>query len=316
MLSGKQLFVRPAVTGMLMLAVSSAAFGYSISTPPSFINSVGQPVAAHADFEFRNGGLVVTVQNQTADLRYFTQSLAGIKFTLKNFSGSASLQNSRGNVTLLGQNGMPGNPSAESTNWTFELKDGQFTLNAPGKLYTVLPDSGSQGFANADSSLTGADQSPFMTGPVSFFIALPNFDSAQSGDIEGVEFIFGDQAPDTGNLNGGLNNPIVNNGVPDPTFDPGNTNFGGTPQLGSGTGTPSGQGTGSGGYQAPYLPPMGENPNTGGTTYGLGGDTPSYNDNNNGNSFSPYNFANAPEPATAMILAGAGLGLLLKRRKH
>ncbi len=302
---GKKPCVRPALAGLLMLAVSSAAFGLSVSTPPTFVNSVGQPVSAHAEFTFRNGGIMVSLQNETDGPRYFTQTLSGIKFKIKNFNkGEPFLQNSRGNVRLIGTDGTPGNPSAESTNWAFDYKNGQFSLTAPGKLYTLLPETSPKDYYNADTSLLGNGQRPFITGPTSFFIAVPEMGT--DSQIEDVQFVFSDQADDIGLVEGSFNRPDA---IPETSFDPGDLNLGGTPQISSGN-TPGGPGN----YSPPYLPPIGYNPSNPTPGYP---DTPSYNSDNN---YDTPNYdtsvANTPEPATITILAGAGLGLMLKGRKR
>lgn len=282
-----------------VIATASAAFGFSASTPPSYVNAVGQPVSATADFAIKPGSVTVSVQNLTDGPRYFTQSLSGLSFKVKNYRGDPYLQTSRGNVRLIAGDGTPGQPAVEITNWIFDFKDGVFTLTAPGKSYTILPETSPSDYFNADSSLLNNGQRPYITGPVSFLIIVPGMPTDMQ--VEQVEFRFSDTGGDIGSLNGDVARP---NGTPE--F--GGDGYGGTPALTGGT-TSAGST-----WTVPQLPPQTINP---GYSNAPAGGAPSSSGSSDSGTTPRTNppsiIVPTPEVATLGML---GLGsLLLMRRK-
>lgn len=276
-----------------ILATTSASFAHSVSTPPSFVNGVGQPVAAQADFTFKPGAIIVSVQNTTEAPRHFTQTLNGLKFKIKNYRGDPYLQTSRGNVRMILTNGTPGAPAAEITNWTFEFKDGEFSLAAPGKNYTVLPETGPNDYYNADPSLLASAQRPFITGSVSFMIIIPGMPTDEQ--IEGVEFSFSDKGEEIGLIDGINAQPTIE--FPDLG--------GGTPAL-AGSTTPGGST-----WVPPSLPPQNDNPDKPSGPPGGPPDGP----NNPNNPDNPPPIVVVPEIGTLALIGATGL-LLMRRRKH
>jgi PEP-CTERM motif len=191
MLGLRKLLLSLAPVVVLMCA-ASAAKADAVFVTPTGANAGGGPVNASATFSQSGNVLTITLRNFQTNISNVAQTISGLKFQITGTTlNSGTLTSSSGQLIDIGSSGSVSTLGVSSTDWLLSgTSGGGFFLNGLGASGPDQEIIGPGPYSTANGSIaSNGPHNPFLTGPVTFTLTIPNLPA--NAQIGNVIFIFG-----------------------------------------------------------------------------------------------------------------------------
>jgi hypothetical protein len=193
----KILSLMVAAFALIVFASGANALTIPFSTAPGSTELGGNPVSATAVFETSTNTVTLTVTNTLINPTTVAQNISDLFFKVSTGQTSGTLTSVSGTPINVAANGTFDIAFVGSTHWVLQFLNSGFYLNdlSGGQPeQTIIGATDASGvFSNANNSIAGNDpHNPFLSGPVTFILAIPGVDANSS--ITDVSFSFGTTA--------------------------------------------------------------------------------------------------------------------------
>lgn len=170
-------------------ALAAAPKTYTVHSPADATNPLGQPIAATASYVITPNSIQLTLTNTTAKFTSPQQALRAFSFRINKKDIKADLGETKAVLRIITGGRVFDSREAEETRWRLRVDGNRIIVYAPSERYGLVPETIKM--ADADSDLAEARFNPFLAGPASIQILMP--DISLTNDLADVQFFFKDE---------------------------------------------------------------------------------------------------------------------------
>jgi PEP-CTERM motif len=180
------------ISAVAIMFVAATAKADTVFVTPTGANAGGGPVSASATFTQSGNVLTITLRNFQPNPGNVAQTISGLRFQIGGTTLNAgTLTSSSGELINVGSGGVITSLGTGATDWSLSgVSGGGFFLNGLGSGGPDQEVIGPGPYTSANGSIaTNAPHNPFLRGPVTFTLTIPNLPA--NARITNVTFIFG-----------------------------------------------------------------------------------------------------------------------------
>jgi len=176
---------------VLGLAALAPAATVTFSTGNGITVDGNLPVNAEVTLTTSTNQIALTLKNLQTKTSSIDQTISGVSFALDNLLTSTTISSSAGLERTVKANRSFTDGLIVPTGWNILLdgKSMQLMLPDGAGMHTIIGPASGSTYANANSSIAGSSDNPFLAGPVTFVIPIAGVTS--STKVDWAVFHFG-----------------------------------------------------------------------------------------------------------------------------